>query len=100
MAVTGDPITAEEGERYGLVARVTAPGGALDEALALATRIAQNAPLGVAASKELIRASQGATEAELWAMQGPLQASVFTSNDAREGPAAFAEKRRPDWTGT
>ena len=57
-------------------------------------------PSRVAASKQLIRASQGATEAELWEQQGPLQASVFTSNDAREGPAAFAEKRTPDWTGT
>ncbi|MDH3707590.1 MAG: crotonase/enoyl-CoA hydratase family protein [Acidimicrobiia bacterium] len=100
MAITGDPITAEEAERYGLVARLVEPGGALDEALSMAERIARNAPLGVAASKQLIRASQGATEQELWALQGPLQAQVFTSDDAKEGPAAFAEKRTPDWTGT
>jgi enoyl-CoA hydratase len=100
MALTGDPITAEEAERYGLVARVAEPGQAVVVALELAARVAANAPLGVAASKQLIRATQGATEAEFWAIQGPLQGKVFTSNDAQEGPKAFAEKRAPEWTGT
>jgi enoyl-CoA hydratase len=54
----------------------------------------------VAASKQLIKATQGATEAEFWAIQGPLQGKVFLSNDAKEGPRAFAEKRAPEWTGT
>ena len=61
--------------------------------------VAKNAPLGVAASKQLIRASQGSTEAEMWAAQGELYGKVFTSNDAAEGPAAFAEKRQPTYTG-
>jgi enoyl-CoA hydratase len=42
----------------------------------------------------------GLTEEEFLALQAPLQASVFTSNDAREGPKAFAEKRPPEWTGS
>ncbi|MGI9601342.1 MAG: crotonase/enoyl-CoA hydratase family protein [Acidimicrobiales bacterium] len=100
MAVTGDPITADEGAQFGLVSRLVEPGEAVAAATELAERIAQNAPLGVAASKAIVRATQGATEEELWALQGPFQSSVFTSNDAREGPAAFAEKRKPDWTGT
>ena len=100
MALTADPITAEEGHEYGLIARLTEPGEAVAEATALAERVARNAPLAVAASKQLIRATQGATEDEFWAIQEPLQAEVFTSNDAAEGPAAFAEKRAPDWTGT
>ncbi len=100
MAITGDPITAEEAADHGLVSRLTEPGGALGEALALAERIARNAPLAVAASKQLIRATQGATEEELWKIQRPHMATVWKSDDAKEGPRAFAEKRPPEWTGT
>jgi enoyl-CoA hydratase len=101
MAVTGDPITAEEAEAAGMVSQVTAPGGALDAALELAARIAKNAPLAVAASKKPVRAAaQGYDEAELWEMQKPLSRIVFTSDDAKEGPRAFAEKREPNWSGS
>ena len=101
MAITADPITAEEAANYGLVARVTEKGEAVEGALALAERIAQNAPLAVAASKKIIQATtQGLTEEELWALNTELQIPVFTSNDAREGPVAFAEKRPPNWTGS
>lgn len=100
MAITGDPISAQDAAQFGLVSRVAAPGTAVDVAMELAERVAQNAPLAVAASKQLIRATQGATEQEFWAIQGPLQGPVFTSNDAKEGPRAFAEKRAPEWTGS
>lgn len=100
MALTADPITAEEAADYGLVARLTERGQAVEVALELAARVAKNAPLAVAASKQLIRATQGATEDEFWELQRPLQASVFTSADASEGPRAFAEKRSPNWTGS
>ena len=101
MAITADPITAEEAYNYGLVARLTEKGGAVEGALALAERVAQNAPLAVAASKKIIEATtQGLTEEELWALNTELKIPVFTSNDAREGPVAFAEKRPPNWTGT
>jgi len=100
MAITGDPITAEEAADHGLVSRLTEPGEALSAALVLAERIARNAPLAVAASKQLIRATQGATEEELWKIQRPHMATVWKSNDAKEGPRAFAEKRPPEWTGT
>ena len=99
MAITADPITAEEAAEHGLVARLTDPGSALQEALSLAERIARNAPLAVAASKQLIRATQGSTEEELWALQRPLQERVFASDDAKEGPLAFAEKRPAKWSG-
>jgi enoyl-CoA hydratase len=99
MAITADPITAEEAAEHGLVARLADPGSALQEALSLAERIARNAPLAVAASKQLIRATQGSTEEELWALQRPLQERVFASDDAKEGPLAFAEKRPPEWSG-
>lgn len=100
MAITGDPITAEEGFEFGLIARLADKGAAVDIAMELATRVAKNAPLAVAASKQLVKATQGLTEAEFWALQGTLQKGVFMSNDAKEGPRAFAEKRPPEWTGS
>jgi enoyl-CoA hydratase len=100
MALTGDPITAEKALEYGLVARVAEPGEAVDEAIALATRIAKNAPLSVAASKQLIVDSFGRTEEEFWKHQIPQMKVVFASDDAKEGPRSFAEKRSPKWTGS
>jgi enoyl-CoA hydratase len=100
LAITADSITAEEGAEYGLIARVTEPGGAVGAAMELAARVARNAPLAVAASKQLIRATQGVTEDEFWKLQAAHHRIVFESNDAQEGPRAFAEKRPPEWTGT
>ena len=99
MALTADPISAERAAEYGLVARVTPKGGAVDAAMELAERIARNAPLSVAASKQMIRETQGRTEAEFWDVQRPVMARVFASEDAKEGPRAFAEKRPPTWSG-
>jgi len=100
MALTGQPITSDEAKSYGLVSRVTENGGTIDAALELAELIAENAPLAVAASKALIQAQQGITEEEFWELQKPHMKKVFTSNDAMEGPASFAEKRSPNWSGT
>ena len=100
MALTGDPISAEEAETHGLVSRLAKPGTAVDVAVELAERIARNAPLAVAASKRIVRAAPGSSEAELFALQSEMYTKVFRSNDAKEGPAAFAEKRDPNWSGT
>lgn len=101
MAVTGEPITAEVAMASGMLSELTEAGGALDAAIRWAERIAENAPLAVAASKALVRAAaQGYDEETLWKMQEPLSKKVFSSNDAKEGPVAFAEKRAPNWTGT
>jgi len=101
MAVTGDNISAQDALDFGLLSQVTDDGGALEAAIALAERIAKNAPLAVVASKKLVKAAaQGYDEAELWEMQATLMGAVFGSNDAKEGPKAFAEKREPNWTGT
>lgn len=99
MALTADPITAEQAHQYGLVSRIADPGQATATALELAERIARNAPLSVAGSKQLIRDTAGRTEEEFWKHQAPLARQVFTSADAKEGPRAFAEKRRPAWSG-
>ena len=101
MAITGEPITAETAMEVGMLSELTEPGGALEAAIGWAERIAENAPLAVSASKKLVRAAaQGIDEDALWKMQEPLAKKVFSSNDAKEGPAAFAEKRAPKWTGT
>ena len=99
MALTADPITAQQALDWGLVSRMTEKGKAIDAAMELAERIARNAPLSVAASKTIIRGTEGMTEAEAWQFQQPLFAEVFTSEDAKEGPRAFAGKRAPVWTG-
>ena len=99
LALTGDSITGEQAQRLGLVNRVVDPGKALDGALELAAAIAANGPLALAASKEILRRSLDWTEAEGWKQQLDIMAPVFSSEDAREGAAAFAEKRPPRWQG-
>lgn len=99
MALTGEPISAETALQHGLLARMSDPGCALDVAIELAERIAQNAPLALRATKQLIRSSKGRTEEEFWDLQKPFMAQVFRSDDAREGARAFAAKRPAEWTG-
>ena len=99
MALTADLITAQQALDWGLVSRLTERGDAVNVAMELAERIARNAPLSVAASKAMIRGTVGMSEDEAWEYQQPLMAQVFASEDATEGPRAFAEKRAPNWTG-
>lgn len=98
MTLTGDPIDANRAYEIGLVNAVAAPEEVLATALALAERIAGNAPLGLAASKELVRLSVSDT-ARASARQEEWQTTVFTSADAKEGATAFVEKRKPVWQG-
>ena len=99
MAITGDPITSDEAAETGLVSRLVEAGDAVDVALQLAERISKNAPLAVSASKQLIKAATHLPERHFYNLQDELMGSVFTSDDAKEGPRAFAEKRSPEWTG-
>ena len=99
MALTADPITAEAAHAYGLVSRLAEPGQAVEVALELAERIARNAPLAVATSAKLVQMAQDCSEEEFWDRQKPLVPGVFQSEDAKEGPRAFAEKRAPVWSG-
>jgi enoyl-CoA hydratase len=99
MLLTGDPLDAPRAAQLGLVNRLTAEGGALDGALALAATIAANGPLAVAATKQIARRSADWTSDQGWAEQDRLVQPVFASEDAREGAAAFAEKRAPVWKG-
>lgn len=99
MALTAEPMLAEEAHSLGMVAELCEKGQALETAMELASKIAKNAPLGLIASKELIREMQGRTEAEYWQYQAAQLEKVFTSQDGIEGATAFAEKREPNWKG-
>jgi enoyl-CoA hydratase/carnithine racemase len=100
LALTGDSFTAEQGQAWGFVNVVTEPGEALAGALELAERITVNGPLAVATTKEMIVKSADWGEDEMWKKQLEHIIPIFTSNDAKEGAIAFAEKRSPNWTGT
>lgn len=99
LLLTGDPISAARAAEIGLVNRVAAEGGALEAAITLAERIADNGPLAVAATKSIARQTVDWSTDEAWAKQGPITQPVFTSQDAIEGATAFAEKRKPVWKG-
>ncbi|MPY94636.1 MAG: crotonase/enoyl-CoA hydratase family protein [Acidimicrobiia bacterium] len=99
LALTAEPITAERAYELGLVNRLAEPGEAVAVALELADRIARNAPLALAASKQILQESKGLTNEAFWAYQAPHFEQVFGSQDAQEGATAFAEKRPPSWTG-
>lgn len=99
MALTGNSIGAERLYDLGLVNRVTGPGQALQEATELARAVIACAPLSVAASKEVIGLQRDWTSDESFARQAAITDSVLASGDAREGAAAFKEKRPPVWAG-
>jgi enoyl-CoA hydratase len=99
LALTGDPIEAERGYELGLVNRLAEPGHALEAAFQLADQIVPNAPLALAASKRVLVESVDWPDSEFFQRQSEIVGPVMTSEDAREGSTAFAEKRPPVWTG-
>jgi crotonobetainyl-CoA hydratase len=102
LVLTGDPMSAVEAERWGLVNEVVAPGELLDRSLALAASICANAPLAVQASKRLavgIVEGRIPSEADGWARNQAEVEWVAGSADAMEGITAFVERRPPRWQG-
>lgn len=100
LALTGDVLPAVRAHELGLVNVLAEPGRVLDAAIALAEKITANGPLAVAATKRIITESRGWSPDEMWSQQRRILMPVFSSNDAKEGAIAFAEKRAPKWTGT
>ena len=98
LALTGDFIDAARAYELGLLNRVV-DGSALDAAIELAQKINENGPLAVRVSKQIVDESRGWGLDERWEKQAKLLPQVFMSEDAREGAAAFAEKRKPNWKG-
>jgi enoyl-CoA hydratase/carnithine racemase len=99
MIATGDTIHAMRARSMGLVNRVVAPDEVLPEALRIAERVSLNAPLAVAWSLEVARRAQDLDESELRVLGRELTERIHATDDAKEGPRAFAERRAPVWQG-
>ena len=99
LALTGEPIPAERAYELGTVNRLVDPGEALAGALELAAVIAENGPLALTATKRVMVESADWPDSEFFERQGKIVGPVMTSEDAREGATAFAEKRPPVWRG-
>jgi enoyl-CoA hydratase len=99
LLLTGRHITADEALAVGLIGHVVDDGEALTKALEMAELIAANGPLAVQAILRTMRESEGLAENDAFALETKLGMAVFASEDAREGPRAFAEKRKPDFKG-
>ncbi len=100
MLITGQPITGQRAYDVGLVGHVTPDGESLAKARELAAAIAANGPLAVRNIKAAVLASDAMPEAQAYERENELGMEVMSSRDAREGPKAFLEKRRPNFTGT
>jgi enoyl-CoA hydratase len=99
MILTGEPITAEEAERAGLVARVVVDELVVEDALGLAAKIATKSPIALRLAKEAVNAAAELPLTDGLAHERRLFYLLFASDDQKEGMAAFLEKRDPDFTG-
>lgn len=100
MLLTGRHLRAAEAQRIGLVGEVVPDGTALDRAREVAAAIATNGPIAVQAVLRALRATEGVPEREAMRIDSQIGMNVYLSDDAREGPRAFVEKRTPQFTGT
>jgi len=101
--LTGNPLTAKEARNWGLVNRVVPHENLLDEAIALAKEITANAPLAVSASKDIIYRSLDVPldhPQDAWAINEEYTNQIMNWEDSQEGIKAFAEKRKPVWSGS
>ena len=99
IMLTGKPIGAERAYEIGLVNRLAGPGKALEAAIELAKEVLECAPLSVKAARETVMlATEMARSAALQAARAAHE-HAYNSEDAQEGPRAFAEKRKPVWKG-
>lgn len=99
MILTGEPISAERAHALGMVNALAPRDGLIAAAQALAARITVNAPVSVRHSLSVARQALDLSDAELMAVSQKAQAANMTSEDFKEGPRAFIEKRAPKWTG-
>jgi enoyl-CoA hydratase len=99
LLLTGRHLTAAEALAVGLIGHVVPDGQALVKALEIAGTIAGNGPLAVQAILRTIRETEGLAENDAFAVESRIGMRVFTSDDAKEGPRAFIEKREPRFKG-
>ena len=99
IVLTGKPITAQRAYEIGLVNRLAEPSKTLDAALELAREVLEGAPLSVRAARETVMLSTEMGRADALEAAQAAHEEAYNSQDAQEGPRAFAEKRKPVWTG-
>jgi enoyl-CoA hydratase len=99
VVLTGDMFSAERAHQYGLINVLAEPGQALASAVELAKKICENGPLAIQTAKRIINEGLDWPGDQMFEIQRPKMAHIFTSEDAREGATAFAEKRKPVWKG-
>ena len=99
MMLTGKPVSAEEALQFGLVNRLAHANELMAQAISLANEIAQLAPLAMRACLEAVTAGNQLPLAEGLALESKLFASLFATDDVREGTSAFLEKRAPVFKG-
>jgi enoyl-CoA hydratase len=99
VALTAENLTVERAYQLGLVNRITEPGQAVAEAMAMAQTIAGNAPLSVWESRELVLMADWEDESTIRKATGEAFGRVLGSEDTKEGLNAFIEKRAPEWKG-
>ncbi|MET8777152.1 crotonase/enoyl-CoA hydratase family protein [Nocardia sp. NPDC050713] len=99
IALTGDTLGAVRAHQFGLVNAITEPGQAIRTAEALAARIAENGPLAIRGTKQVLSQAIRYTDADAFRAQLDIVRTVNTSADALEGARAFADKRPPVWRG-
>ena len=97
ILLTGKHITAKEAKNLGLVGHVVADGKAMDKSMEIAETICQNGPLAVEGVLRTLRETTGMTEEEAFKFEDPIGKEVFASQDAKEGPKAFTQKRPPEF---
>jgi enoyl-CoA hydratase len=99
MLLTADQFSAEEVLDMGLIGHVMPKGQALAKAREIAAKIARNGPLAVKAIKRAVIDTEFLSEAEAFELENKIGIEVMMSEDAREGPRAFKEKREPNFKG-
>jgi len=99
IILTGRHIGAAEAHAHGIVSQLVEPGQTLATACEIAAQVASNGPLSVAAALRTLRETQGMSESEAFDFEQPAITAIFASEDAKEGPRAFAEKRAPVFQG-
>lgn len=99
LVLTGNSLTAQEAADLYLVNRVTGDEQVMTEALALAQQIVDNAPLAVGESRRVVAAAFDSTDADLSERSVEAAYRVMATEDFKEGPRAFFEKRKPEWKG-
>ena len=97
ILLTGKHINAEEAKSLGLVGHVVEDGKAMDKSMEIAETICQNGPLAVEGVLRTLRETTGMTEEEAFEFEDPIGKEVFASQDAKEGPEAFTQKRPPEF---